>query len=188
MPSPMETLFRVQASPVPTQTIFGFCGSTEMAPMDCTVCLSKTGLNVVPPFTDFQTPPLAAPIYTVSRPFSLTAVRAATRPLMVAEPMLRAPSPEMVSESNLPPCANSCGTDKVEVITNRAVKQPQANLAIDKSSILFCGIFRHRRERLTGIVRFDGYFVLAGLAAVFVAGSAKSESSRGRLTSIFSTV
>src|SRR6266704_2132549 len=31
------------------------------APIDCTGCRSKTGLNVVPPFTDFHTPPLAEP-------------------------------------------------------------------------------------------------------------------------------
>ena len=49
------------ASPVPTQTFFGFFGSIVTAPIDCTGCLSKTGLKVVPPSSDFQTPPLAAP-------------------------------------------------------------------------------------------------------------------------------
>src|SRR5438034_10627956 len=73
MPSPTETLLRVQASPVPTQIVLGDCGSTVIAPMDSTGSLSNTGLNVVPPLVDFQTPPLAAPTYTVSRPFSLTA-------------------------------------------------------------------------------------------------------------------
>src|SRR5215469_3842792 len=104
MPSPMETLLRVQASPLPTQIVLGDCGSTVIAPMDSTGSLSNTGLNVVPPFVDFQTPPLAAPTYTVSRPFSLTAAMAATRPLIAAEPMFRAPRPEMVSESNLASC------------------------------------------------------------------------------------
>ena len=32
-----------------------------MAPIDWTGCLSNTGLNVVPPSWDFQTPPDAAP-------------------------------------------------------------------------------------------------------------------------------
>ena len=32
-----------------------------IAPIDWTGCLSKTGLKLVPPFTDFQTPPLAEP-------------------------------------------------------------------------------------------------------------------------------
>src|ERR1700687_3124085 len=104
MPLPIDTLLRVQAFPVPAQIVFGACGLMAMAPMDCAVSLSKTGLNVVPPFEDFQTPPLAAPTYTVSRPSSFTAAIAATRPLIAAEPMLRAPKPEIVSESNLASC------------------------------------------------------------------------------------
>src|SRR6266446_4899408 len=79
-PSPTETLFRTHDSPVPTQTILEFVGSMATAPIDCTDSRSKTGLNVVPPFTDFQTPPLAEPTNTVSRPFSFTASTAATRP------------------------------------------------------------------------------------------------------------
>ena len=69
------------------------------APIDCTSCLSNTGLNVVPPLMDFHTPPLAAPTYTVRRSPSCTAASDVTRPLIAAEPMLRAPSPAMVSES-----------------------------------------------------------------------------------------
>ena len=61
MPSPRETLLRVHDSPVPTHTVRGSFGSIATAPMDCTSCLSKTGLKVVPPFIDFHTPPLAAP-------------------------------------------------------------------------------------------------------------------------------
>src|SRR5579863_8861598 len=101
----MEVLFRVQPSPVPTQIVLGDEGSMAMAPMDCTGCLSNTGLKVVPPFTDFHTPPLAAPTYTVSLPSSFTAVSAGTRPLMAAEPMFRAPNPEIISESNFTSCA-----------------------------------------------------------------------------------
>src|SRR5438876_11742183 len=101
MPLPIETLLRVHDSPVPAQIVFGACGSMVTAPIDWALSLSKTGLNVVPPFEDFQTPPLAAPMYTVSRPSYFTAAIAATRPLMEAEPMFRAPRPEIVSESNL---------------------------------------------------------------------------------------
>src|SRR6266550_8047898 len=97
----MEALFRVHASPVPTQITLGFFGSIVIAPIDCTACLSNTGLKVVPPFTDFHTPPLAAPTYTVSRGPSCTAASAAIRPLIAADPMLRAPRPEMVAESTL---------------------------------------------------------------------------------------
>src|SRR5215472_5019812 len=67
--------------------------------MDCTSSRSKTALKVVPPFTDFQTPPLAAPTKMVMRPFSSTASSAAMRPLIVAEPILRAGRPEMVAAS-----------------------------------------------------------------------------------------
>src|ERR1700686_623881 len=104
MPSPIETLFLVHASPEPTQTILEFEGSMATDPIDCTDWRSNTGLKVVPPFTDFQTPPLAAPTNTVRRPFSLTAATAATRPLMVAEPMLRAGNPEIVAASNFTAC------------------------------------------------------------------------------------
>src|SRR5437763_6688565 len=101
MPSPTETELRIHASPDPAQTTFGFLGSMAMAPIDCTGCLSKTGLKVVPPLTDFQTPPLAAPTYKVMRLPSCTASMAAMRPDMAADPMLRAPRPEMVSESTV---------------------------------------------------------------------------------------
>src|ERR1700735_2110548 len=96
-----------------------------MAPMDWEVCLSKTGLKVVPPFTDFHTPPLAAPMYTGGRPSSLTADNAETRPLIPAEPMLRAPRPEMVSESNLASCAR-VGRAPARDINNRTAKNRTA--------------------------------------------------------------
>src|ERR1700733_2437319 len=102
MPSPIETLLRVQASPVPTHTLAGWDGSMAIAPIDCTGCLSKTALKIVPPSVDFHTPPLAAPTNTLSLPeASLTPARADIRPLMAAEPMLRAPRPEMTPESTV---------------------------------------------------------------------------------------
>src|ERR1700704_5293634 len=101
----METLFLVQLSPVPTQTILWLEGSIVTAPIDCTFSLSNTGLKVVAPLIDFHTPPLADPTKRVILPFSSTASTAATRPLMVAEPMLRALSPEMVPESYFTGCS-----------------------------------------------------------------------------------
>src|SRR6266436_6003186 len=99
MPSPMDTLLRVHDSPVPTQTFFEFLGSSATAPIDCTGCSSKTGRYRVPLSSDFQTPPLAAPTNSVILPEgSLVPAIAEMRPLMAAEPMLRAPSPEMVAE------------------------------------------------------------------------------------------
>src|SRR5580658_8878234 len=110
MPSPMETLLRTQLSPVPTHTIFGLEGSMVAAPIDCTSGRSNTDLKVVPPLTDFQTPPLADAAKTVSRPLSVAAVTAAIRPLISAEPILRAGRPEMVPESyRTGACAISAG-------------------------------------------------------------------------------
>src|SRR6266542_4872544 len=99
MPSPTETELRIQDSPVPTQIVFGLEGSIVTAPMDWTGCLSKTGLNRVPPSSDFQTPPLAAPTKTVVLPSLFLAATAETRPLIVAEPMLRAERPDRTPES-----------------------------------------------------------------------------------------
>src|ERR1700751_3734940 len=95
----METLLRVHDSPVPTQTFFEFFGSSAMAPMDCTGCSSKTGRNRVPLSSDFQTPPLAAPTKSVILPDgSRVPAMAAMAPLIAAEPILRAPKPDIVEE------------------------------------------------------------------------------------------
>ena len=99
MPLPYETELRVHDSPLPTHTFRSFEGSMVTAPIDCTGFLSKTGLNVVPPSSDFHTPPDAAPTYTVVLPLALCAATAATRPLICAEPMLRAPRPETTALS-----------------------------------------------------------------------------------------
>src|SRR5207249_12292243 len=99
IPSPIETLLRVHDSPVPTQTFFEFFGSSAMAPIDCTGCSSNIGRNRVPLSSDFQTPPLAAPTKSVILPDgSRVPAIAEMRPLIVAEPMLRAPRPEILAE------------------------------------------------------------------------------------------
>ena len=111
----METLFLVQLSPVPTQTFLWFKGSIVTAPIDCAGSRSNTGLKVVAPLMDFHTPPLADPTNTVILPFSSTASMAAMRPPIVADPMLRAVSPEMVPESYFTgagACAKACGTQR----------------------------------------------------------------------------
>ena len=62
---------------------------------------SNTGWYRVPLSSDFQTPPLAAPTKSVILPDgSRVPAIAEIRPLIVAEPMLRAPRPEMVAELN----------------------------------------------------------------------------------------
>jgi hypothetical protein len=99
MPSPIETLLRVHDSPVPTQIFLEFFGSIAMAPIDWTGCSSKTGRKRVPPSSDFQIPPLAAPTKRVILPDgSFTPAMAEMRPLIAADPILRAPSPDIVAE------------------------------------------------------------------------------------------
>src|SRR5512140_2489497 len=95
----METELRVHDSPVPTQTTFGLDGSIATAPIDWTGCSSNTGRKVVPLSLDFQTPPLAAPTKSVVLPSTLRPSRAEVRPLIAAEPMLRAPIPDRTPES-----------------------------------------------------------------------------------------
>src|SRR5215217_2167135 len=99
MPSPIETVLRVHVSPVPTQTFLEFFGSSAMAPIDCTDCSSNMGRYRVPLSSDFQTPPLAEPTNSVILPDgSCTPAMHEMRPLIAADPMLRAPSPEMLAE------------------------------------------------------------------------------------------
>src|SRR5204862_2446686 len=94
IPSPMDTLLRVHDSPVPTQTFFEFFGSSAIAPIDCADCSSNTGRYRVPLSSDFQTPPLAAPTNRVIFPDgSRVPAVAEMRPLIVADPILRAAGP-----------------------------------------------------------------------------------------------
>src|SRR5215468_6705305 len=97
----MDTLLRVHDSPVPTQTFLEFFGSSAMAPIDCTGCSSNIGRYRVPLSSDFQTPPLAEPTKSVILPDgSCTPAMQEIRPLIAAEPMFRAPRPEMLAELN----------------------------------------------------------------------------------------
>src|SRR3984893_7993634 len=111
MPFPIDTLLRVHDSPVPTQTFLLFFGSSAIAPIDCADCSSNTGRYRVPPSSDFQTPPLAAPTKSVILPEgSFAPAIAETRPLTAAEPILRAPRPEMVAELYEVCCASVATT------------------------------------------------------------------------------
>src|SRR5438067_6005511 len=165
MPSPTETLLRSQDSPVPTQAISGFEGSIATAPIDCTSWRSKTGLKVVPPFTDFQTPPLAEPTNIVSRPLRTTASNAAMRPLIVAEPMLRAGRPETVAASNFSGCC--ARTEEARKTINREMRTAQRAEAVIYDprwtvNLLMRARFRAGRPRPTysilGRFLFLGWF------------------------------
>src|SRR5258708_25696826 len=136
MPSPTETLLRAHDSPEPAQTVLGFDRSMATAPIDCTACLSNTGLKVRPPFTDFQTPPLADPTKTLRRPSSVMASIAATLPLLMAEPMLRTGSPEMVAESNFTACCAK--TEEWNRIAATVSNNPPAKAVLEEMSFLLC--------------------------------------------------
>src|SRR5437899_11953584 len=119
IPSPIDTLLRVHDSPVPTQTFFEFFGSSAMAPIDCTGCSSNIGRYRVPLSSDFQTPPLAEPTNSVILPDgSCTPAMEEMRPLIAAEPMLRAPRPEMLAELN----GASAACKKIAFENNAAIK------------------------------------------------------------------
>src|SRR5438270_1052254 len=163
----MDTLLRVQLSPVPAQTIFGLLGSLATAPIDCTSGLSKTGLNVLPPLIDFHTPPLAAPAKTVSRPFSFTAATAAIRPLIVADPMLRAGSPETVPESCFTGfcCANTASDNSSisDAANHMRNFQFMKKRAVISKIPLNCG---NEIVLALAVLRVD-YGLLGGFATVF---------------------
>src|SRR5215469_6655003 len=188
MPSPTETLFLVQLSPVPTQTILWLEGSMVTAPIDCTSWLSKTGLKVVEPLMDFHTPPLAEPAKTVTLPPSSTASIAATRPLMAAEPMLRADSPEMVPESYFTGCVSStparakpktaCAGDPVSCAV--AVERNADNNA--KAQTVSHSSFG-RRERAIIIVRNPLYLSLDILQTAYFDPVFEDSSAAGVLKS-----
>ncbi len=59
-PSPYDTLLWLLFSPVPTQTTSGSLGSMVMVPIEKDFSPSKMGVQVVPAFSVFQTPPDAA--------------------------------------------------------------------------------------------------------------------------------
>src|SRR5690349_8082971 len=88
MPSPQEELWRLLGSPEPTQTMDGSDGAMAMSPIVETASLSKTGSQVVPLLTVFQTPPEATPTKTTLGLDSTTA-KSSMRPPMMAGPISR---------------------------------------------------------------------------------------------------
>jgi hypothetical protein len=58
-PSPQPELWRLVASPVPTQTTLGLDWLTVTQPSEATDAVEKTGVNVVPLSVVFHSPPVA---------------------------------------------------------------------------------------------------------------------------------
>ena len=61
MPFPMDTLLRMNASPVPTHTTLASEGAIAMEPIEATDWSSKMGSQWWPPSVERKTPPEAAP-------------------------------------------------------------------------------------------------------------------------------
>src|SRR5207247_7880050 len=120
-----------------------------MAPIDCTGCSSNIGRNRVPLSSDFQTPPLAAPTKSVILPDgSRVPAIAEMRPLIVAEPMLRAPRTEI----------------EADVYGGSSARQStvQRNSAADKTNFKECmsidlELFRSRKMKFRVIYRHIGF-------------------------------
>jgi len=58
-PRPAWELRKMLCSPVPTQRMSASEGARAMSPMAAVTMFSKTGVQVVPSFSVFQTPPEA---------------------------------------------------------------------------------------------------------------------------------
>src|SRR6185436_10571615 len=116
-PLPTDIELRTLPSPVPTHTISGLAWKIATAPIAATGWSSKMGVKLSPPFVDFQSPPVAAPTYTMSG-FDSTASIAATRPLMAAGPIARAFIPASSSGSTCAWMVSGSSSER----TSRAVR------------------------------------------------------------------
>src|SRR6266496_710461 len=87
-PFPYETLRWLLFSPVPTQTVSGFFGSSAMQPIEYDPSRSNTGVQVVPLLIVFQTPPDADATKYFAALFGSTA-NPMTRPEVNAGPSER---------------------------------------------------------------------------------------------------
>src|SRR5688572_15351958 len=88
MPSPYPTLRWLFASPVPTQMVFGFLGSSTTVPIEYDPSFWKIGVKVVPALCVFHTPPDATPMYHVCLSSGCTATTL-MRPDISAGPTAR---------------------------------------------------------------------------------------------------
>src|SRR5690349_8662688 len=106
---------------------------------------------------------------------------AATRPLMAAEPMFRAPRPEMVSESNLASCAREAVSRISKAATNIVTAAKQRIDVCMAAVVLGDHVtqWHFAIYQIKVILGPANYFPAEGFfASVFVAGMAKRVSSR----------
>src|SRR5579864_5668010 len=90
-PSPQYVLCRLLASPVPSQTTFGFPRATATAPIVImALTWSNTGVHEVPPLVLLNKPPVALATYSASgAPASRPTAKSSIRPPVLAGPTLR---------------------------------------------------------------------------------------------------
>ena len=136
-------------------------------------CLSNTGLNVVPPFIDFHTPPLAAPMYTVSRPLSFTAATDVNAAAHLSRPNVPRPKP-----------GNRVGIDFHVLRLQRRGSQECRHRRHCRRA---CKC-RRQKSSIAGAHRAPPVGFAPAFASVFTAGIAKRESSTVKFASTFTTV
>src|ERR1051326_3664214 len=96
-PLPYETLRWLLFSPVPTQTVRGFFGSSTIAPIEYEPSRSKTGVQVFPLLMVLHTPPDADATKYFAALFGSTA-KPITRPDVKAGPIERNRNPLKVGD------------------------------------------------------------------------------------------
>ena len=75
------------ASPVPTQTMFGFDGASVTSPSDVVAPWSNAGAHVTPSLSVFHSPPVAVAAKIVyDLPRGVTTATSVTRPLILVGP------------------------------------------------------------------------------------------------------
>src|SRR5215467_2786397 len=84
-PSPQDVVWRLFASPEPTQITSGFCCDTVTSPIASKPLSCKSGVKLAPLLVVFHTPPCAVPTYQIAVFFSYTA-RSEMRPDIIAGP------------------------------------------------------------------------------------------------------
>src|SRR5581483_355671 len=159
-PLPYDTLRWLLFSPVPTQTVKGFFGSSAMQPIEYEPSRSNTGVHVVPLLTVFQTPPEALATKWCEGLFGSTA-NPITRPEVNAGPIDRKRKPLNVgvdmgsrgrpSSSPVPGwrlgCGDACGAAGVGDGSG-CDKAIEATVGIRKTASV-------RVRRLRGNIRFS---------------------------------
>src|SRR5262245_30204084 len=133
MPSPQPTLRWLLFSPLPTHTVSGRVGASVTTPMLAVPCSSKMGVNDVPAFVVFHTPPYAVATYHVLLSRGCTA-KSVMRPDVFAGPIDRNLRPEYVPALCFP-----AGLSDLEDFPDLGAGAATATPAARRSASSACG-------------------------------------------------